>query len=204
LNKGTEATDSTFILMAANIYMLESNFDAALRLLHNAAGDDLECMAATVQCLLKIDRVDLAHKEIQRMQSTDEDAIITQLALGWVNMAMGKDKLQEAFYIFQEMLDKYGSTVLLLNCQASCLILQQKYDQAEQLMHDAMEKDSNNPETLINLIVLTQHLGKPVEQCNRYISQLKDGFPDHPWTKDYLQKEKEFDRICQQYAVSVS
>jgi len=203
LNKGTEATDNTFILMSANIYMLETNFDAALRLLHNAEGDDLECMAATVQGLLKIDRIDLAHKEVQRMQSADEDAIITQLALAWVNMAQGKEKLQEAFYIFQELIDKYGSTTLLLNCQASCLIMQQKYEQAEQLMHEAMEKDSNNPETLVNLIVLTQHLGKPVEQCNRYISQLRDGFPNHPWTKEYVQKERDFDRVCQQYEVSV-
>jgi len=203
LNKGTEATNNTFILMAANIYMMETNFDAALRLLHNAEGDDLECMAATVQGLLKNDRIDLAHKEVQRMQSADEDAIITQLALAWVNMAQGKEKLQEAFYIFQELIDKYGSTPLLLNCQASCLIMQQKYEQAEQLMHEAMEKDSNNPETLVNLIVLTQHLGKPVEQCNRYISQLKDGFPNHPWTKEYVQKERDFDRICQQYEVSV-
>jgi len=204
LNKGTEANNSTFILMAANIYMHETDFDAALRLLHNAEGDDLECMAATVQGLLKIDRIDLAHKEVQRIQTVDEDAIITQLALAWVNMAQGKEKLQEAFYIFQELIDKYGTTTLLLNSQASCLILQQKYEQAEQLMHEAMEKDSNNPDTLINLILLTQHLGKPVEQCNRYMSQLKDGFPNHPWTKEYVQKEKDFDRLCQQYEVSVS
>jgi len=79
LNKGTEGSDSSFILMAANIYMLDTNFDTALRLLHNAEGDDLECMAATVQGLLKIDRIDLAHKEVQRMQSIDE----TQLLLNW-------------------------------------------------------------------------------------------------------------------------
>ena len=37
-------------------------------------------------------------------------------------------------------MDKYTSTALLLNAQAACLIQQQKYDQAEPLLQDAMEK----------------------------------------------------------------
>ena len=46
----------------------------------------------------------------------------------------GKDKIKDAFYIYQEMIDKYGATPSLLVSQASCLIQQQKYEEAEKLL----------------------------------------------------------------------
>lgn len=33
---------------------------------------------------------------------------------------------------------------------------------------------------------------------NRYINQLKQDHPHHVWTKDYLGKENEFDRVAQE------
>uniref|UniRef100_A0A452TKG0 Coatomer subunit epsilon n=1 Tax=Ursus maritimus TaxID=29073 RepID=A0A452TKG0_URSMA len=124
------------------------NPDAALRALHQ--GDSLECMAMTVQILLKLDRLDLARKELKKMQDQDEDATLTQLATAWVNLAV----------------------------------------------------DSGHPETLINLIVLSQHLGKPPEVTNRYLSQLKDAHRSHPFIKEYQAKENDFDRLVLQYAPS--
>uniref|UniRef100_A0A915CYS7 Coatomer subunit epsilon n=1 Tax=Ditylenchus dipsaci TaxID=166011 RepID=A0A915CYS7_9BILA len=190
------ATDDVCLLMSSFIFNQEGNVDDALRVLSKASS--LECQAATVQCLLKINRVDLAIKELKKMQEVDEDSTLSQLALAWVNMAAGKDKLKDAFYIYQEMIDKYGATALLLVSQASCLIQQQKYDDAEKLLQDAQQRDANNPEVLIGLVVVTQFLGKPLEVTNRYINQLKQEYPHHVWTKDYTNKELDFDRLVEE------
>uniref|UniRef100_A0A8C3X937 Coatomer subunit epsilon n=1 Tax=Catagonus wagneri TaxID=51154 RepID=A0A8C3X937_9CETA len=148
MSRSVDVTNTTFLLMAASIYFHDQNPDAALRTLHQ--GDSLECMAATVQILLKLDRLDLARKELKKMQDQDEDATLTQLATAWVNLAV----------------------------------------------------DSGHPETLINLIVLSQHLGKPPEVTNRYLSQLKDAHRTHPFIKEYQAKENDFDRLVLQYAPS--
>ncbi|XP_044528210.1 coatomer subunit epsilon isoform X3 [Gracilinanus agilis] len=146
--KNVDVANTTFLLMAASIYFHDKNPDAALRTLHQ--GESLECMAMIVQILLKLDRLDLARKELKKMQEQDEDATLTQLATAWVNLAM----------------------------------------------------DSSHPETLINFIVLSQHLGKPPEVTNRYLSQLKDAHRSHPFIKEYQSKENDFDRLALQYAPS--
>ena len=149
------------LLVAASVYLGVDQPESALRVLHPS--DHLECSALKIQALLSIHRPDLAKKELKVMQEKDEDATITQLAQAWTNMALGGEKIQEAYYIYQEMIDKLGATSMLLNGQAVTFLAQGKYSEAESALNEAMEKDPNNVDTLVNMIVLSQHQGKAPE-----------------------------------------
>jgi len=188
------------LLVAATIYLHVDQPESALRVLHPS--DHLECSAMKVQALLALNRHDLARKELKLMQERDEDATVTQLAQAWTNLATGGDKIQEAYYIYQEMIDKLGGTALLLNGQAVTFIAQGKYAEADTALAEALEKDPNNPETLVNLVVLAQHQGKSQEQASRLLSQLKDLEPGHPFLQRMEQKEADFDRMVLQYSIA--
>lgn len=116
-----------------------------------------------LQCLLRMNRLDVARKVLARMQEKDDDATLTQLALAWLNIDVGGEKLQDAYYIFQDFCDKFVATNMLLNGQAVCFIGQEKYEEAEVALRESLDKDPNHYDTLINLIVLAEHTDKGPE-----------------------------------------
>lgn len=198
LSDGDSATNPHLLLVAGSIYLHEQLMEDAMRVLHQS--NSLEALALMIQTYLKIGRMDLAEKELLNMRKQDEDATATQLATAWI-YTMGGDKVQDGFYIFKELADKYGATNTLLNGLAVCSLHMKKYEQAEGFLLDAIEKNSKDADTLTNLITCYLQLRKSPEVINRYINQLKTANPHHAWVVALRDSEDSFERAATRFAL---
>ena len=86
-------------------------------------GEDLECGCLLAQCLLRLNRVDLAERQVlsamkQLAGDFDIDLPIIQITEASIMVSKGREGYQDAFYIYQELLETFGMTSKLLTCQA--------------------------------------------------------------------------------------
>uniref|UniRef100_A0A8D8PRQ2 Coatomer subunit epsilon n=1 Tax=Cacopsylla melanoneura TaxID=428564 RepID=A0A8D8PRQ2_9HEMI len=191
-----ENTSSDFhIICSASIYIEEGNYEAALRLLN--FGSHLEIIALRIHTYLIMYRTDLALKELKLMQDRDEDNTLTQLCSAWVHIANNGDKLSEAYYTLQDLIDKYGTTPTLANAQAAVLLAQEKFEEAWDILQDC---PADSVDTLVNNMVAAGRLGKGTEMYNRILSQLQDVRPKGKFLESYEEKAQDFDNLVAIYA----
>jgi len=192
-------------LIVALIHFEAKNYKEALRFVHKGH-EHLEHLALTVQIYLKIDRVDLAARQVKAMQDIDDDDALTTLATAWVYIAQGGDRVQEAFQLLEELVEKFTPSTTVLNTLATCQICLKNFNGAFGYLRQARElaianKEKVPAETLVNSIVCLQHLHKATDLVTRIIGELKTSYPSHPWIMKYNAMESIFDKQCAQYIV---
>lgn len=192
LGDGAVRNVPTVRLVAATMYLMVDNTSESMKLL----GLFLEHLALQVQIFLRIDRLDLAQKQLKAMKQMDEDSTLTMIATAWVNLAMGGTKDQEAAYIYEELIDKHGSSALLLNGLAVAKMHLGQFEDAEARLQEALIKSPSDPDSLANLIVASQHLSRAPEVVNRLISQLRLKDPTHPLITTLANFESAYDRVA--------
>lgn len=92
---------------------------------------------------------------------------------------------------------------MLLNLNASANMVAGNYENAERFLTEAIgEEKVVSSDTLINLVVCYQHLGKGMEAIRPLLEQLKGGFPEHPFVQGLARVDGAFDREAAKYRVS--
>ncbi|CAH2049097.1 unnamed protein product, partial [Iphiclides podalirius] len=201
--KGTELTNDIFILVAATIYYHEENYEAALKILHGA--ESLELRAFTLQCLLAMNRPDLAKKQLKLLQDIEDDGTLTQLAQAWLNLSQGGPGVQDAHYSIMELSERLGSLGAgPAAVGAAAAASRGMWEEAEQMLTEAQTRAPQQPELLLGLAVTAAHAGKSPEVSSRYLAQLLDSHPEHPFCREYSAKANEMKRLAAQYQPSVS
>eukprot|EP00008_Paramoeba_atlantica_P011124 CAMPEP_0201500316 /NCGR_PEP_ID=MMETSP0151_2-20130828/80824_1 /ASSEMBLY_ACC=CAM_ASM_000257 /TAXON_ID=200890 /ORGANISM="Paramoeba atlantica, Strain 621/1 / CCAP 1560/9" /LENGTH=295 /DNA_ID=CAMNT_0047893449 /DNA_START=78 /DNA_END=965 /DNA_ORIENTATION=+ len=188
-----------FLFLASGLFFFhEGDLEEALKAVSKCTG--LEGKALMTQIYLHMNRFDTAEKETKQMQTIDDDSVITQLSQAWVYASMGGEKANQASYIFDELIEKYGSTSLLLTGQAVCKMACEQFVEAEPLLLQALEKAPNDKNALISLAVCSRHLGKPVEVVNRKVKQVKSmGGARHGWITNLDHHDQLFDTACARF-----
>jgi len=199
MSDGVAANNPFLQIVAATIYIHEEKFDDAMRCVYQA--NSLEGSSLLVQIYLKINRLDLAEKELKAMQKIDDDATITQLTQIWVQIATGGEQVNDALGTLQDLSNKFGSTGMILNLMGICNLNLRKFAEAEKYFLQALEKNSNDTDVLTNLIACHQHQGKPSDMITREINQLKTLAPRSSFVRQLQKQEEDFDRLSKQFAL---
>ncbi|KAJ2524928.1 hypothetical protein GGI11_000460 [Coemansia sp. RSA 2049] len=205
-------TDPTFAVVAAQVLANAGGSEqqeAALKLLA-AHPRNLECVALTVAIFVRINRADLAQKLMARVRSWAEDSPLAQLAEAWAAINSGGDesggsgKYADAYYIFDELAQASSvSTPLLLNARAAAKMHLAQYDEASELLQEALLLDASDPDTLANSVVCASFVGADVAAENgreKYLALLRDADSAHPFIRDLDAKSAEFDVLAAKYA----
>ncbi|KAJ2997721.1 Coatomer subunit epsilon [Globomyces sp. JEL0801] len=157
-------------VVLATILTLAGLYDDALRLVVKHP-QDLECVGLAVQLYCLIQRPDIAEHEVSRMKKWADDATLAQIIETWVGIFKGgPEKYQESFYVFDELTASHLATSKLLSSKAVCLIHSNRFEDANNLLLESLNKNPNDADTLANLVVVNHFLQKPGSSIAQYLS----------------------------------
>ncbi|KAJ3167667.1 hypothetical protein HDU88_002114 [Geranomyces variabilis] len=199
LDDSVQGLSSTVQAVCGAVFYQEERYGDALAAVAKSPRN-LECVALAIQCYLKLDRTDLARKEVEKLKTWADDATLAQLAEAWVSCFLGQEQnVMDAQYIFEELASSKLSTGRLVTGLAVCKMQAGKFPEAERILLEGLSRYAADADLVANLIVCTSALGKPAEDVARIVEKLKEINPRHPLLEDLALKESLFARAAQRY-----
>ncbi|KAK7204128.1 putative coatomer subunit epsilon [Myxozyma melibiosi] len=192
----TAAEDANVQVLGGIVLYLAGKAEDALLLLSQHE-DNLAAVALIVQIRLAQNKIDQAAKEVVLAKRWGQDNMLVNLAEAWVDLSLGGDKYQDAFYIYEELTQTPSSSnARTFVGQAIADIQLGRYPEAEDAINSALERDESSSEVLVNAIILFTLLGRDYSQ---YEETLKAKDPNNAFLTDYEDKSALFDTCAAQY-----
>ena len=115
-----------------------------------------------IQIYIMINRLDLVRESLNLLEQADEDSILVQLTSAYIFIGKGSSRFDDVVHILAGLSKQYGPSLMLLNCMAAANTVGAKYEAAEGNLKEALTEftGENDADTLVNLVVCSQHLGK--------------------------------------------
>jgi len=181
------------LILIGSAYAKLRQYDEGLRYVIQTRS--LEGRSLVVSFLVAMNRPDLAQKEWQQMQQMQDDAVATQLAQAMVLFGLGGESTEEAHLIYQELMEKFTPTPMLLNSAAACLMKMNRFADAERLLLESLEKDNKDGDTLLNLTACAFHTNR---NADRFLRQVKSVASSHDGVQQRIAMELAFDEAVAQ------
>eukprot|EP01029_Cantina_marsupialis_P029606 TRINITY_DN781899_c0_g1_i1.p1 TRINITY_DN781899_c0_g1~~TRINITY_DN781899_c0_g1_i1.p1 ORF type:complete len:286 (+),score=66.24 TRINITY_DN781899_c0_g1_i1:56-913(+) len=184
-------TQPTQKIVAATLYLRQQKLEEALRILSDIS-NNLEAQSLRASIYLKMNRVDLARKELKEMEKVSIDGVLTQLTAAWCSCADG-EHLASAVATFSQLENRYSSSSIIVNGQAACLMREHKFTLAEDCLAAYNARDPRDATTLVNLIICCQHIPGKDKVAESHLSNLKNFHPEHPWLLERIAIDSMFE-----------
>ena len=206
--------------LGATVFLHEGQPLLALRALRGFAS--LEALALSVEVFLRMDRVDLAERQLRALQERDDESALFQLSAAHVCLALGGDKYREALSTLQEVLQRYGEDGTAVSAAlCAALVCLRRFDEAERVLKEALAKEPHAPELLVNYLALLQHTGRGLgagagaaaaegaaadgsNASAKVLATLQRVAPGHPFVAALALAESSFDRVAAGFAAAAS
>ena len=196
----------TVQLCTAQVALMANETSYAYQLVSSASSHP-ECMALKVQICLKIDRIDLAQKELVQLQKVaGEESVLVELCTIYIGLMTGRSIGNDMEHRITTLCEQYGPSVYLLNLLSIAFMVEGNATVAESKLQECLRDFSNSKDdmtplqksdTLINLCTVTyQQPSKSMVDGPNMVQEL---LTLQPPTYSSMQFKTNYDRVNMAY-----
>ena len=155
-----------------------------------------EIPSIKIQCYLKLNRIDLAEKELLNIKND----VLKSITNSFISLFKNKESIQTSLFILQDLSERFELTPLLANLISNCYFALGEFENGQMILNNLIEKFPNDISLQINnsiAIHRNSDYDKIQNQINLILNnnnnfynfKLKEFLKDFDETIERIQKE---------------